>query len=62
LASDDGAGCRKGKVMNGRTNREIAEQAFRDWQQGTGYITDLLAEDLKWTAVGHSSAPTKSER
>ena len=35
-------------------NREIAEKAFRDWQDGTGYITDLFADDLRWTIVGRS--------
>ncbi len=40
--------------MDGRTNRGIAQQAFRDWQEGTGYITDLLADDLRWTIVGRS--------
>jgi ketosteroid isomerase-like protein len=34
----------------------MAEQAFRDWQEGTGYITDLLADDLRWTIVGRSRA------
>ena len=27
--------------MNERSNRERVEKAFRDWQDGTGYITDL---------------------
>ncbi len=36
------------------SNRERTERAFRDWQDGTGYITDLLAEDLRWTIVGRS--------
>ena len=53
---NDGAGGRKGNVMNGRTNREIAERAFRDWQEGTGHIADLLADDLTWTIVGRSRA------
>jgi hypothetical protein len=37
-------------------NRERAEKAFRDWQEGIGYITDLLADDLRWTIVGRSRA------
>ena len=40
--------------MNERSNRERAEKAFREWQDGTGYITDLLADDLRWTIVGRS--------
>ena len=36
------------------SNREKAEKAFRDWQEGTGSITDLLADGLRWTIVGRS--------
>jgi len=42
-------------VDNGN-NRERAEKAFHDWQDGTGYITDLFAVDLRWTIVGRSKA------
>ena len=42
--------------MNESSNREIAEEAFRDWQQGTAYISVLLADDLRWTIVGRSRA------
>ena len=42
--------------MHKKSNREIAEGAFREWQDGTGYITDLLAHDLRWTIVGRSRA------
>ena len=42
--------------MQERGNRERAEEAFRDWQEGTGYITDLLADDLTWTIAGRSRA------
>jgi uncharacterized protein len=38
--------------MDETSNRERVEKAFRDWQEGTGYITDLLADDLQWTIVG----------
>jgi len=38
------------------TNRQKVEKAFRHWQDGTGYITDLLADDLEWTTVGRSRA------
>ena len=41
------------------SNREKAEKAFRDWQDGTGFIgsiTDLLADGLRWTIVGRSRA------
>jgi uncharacterized protein len=40
--------------MSETSNRERAEKAFRDWQDGTGYITDQLADDLQWTIVGRS--------
>ncbi len=40
--------------MDETSNRERAEKAFRDWQEGSGYITDLLADDLRWTIVGRS--------
>jgi len=49
-------GAGKEKIMDERTNRERAEKAFRDWSAGTGYITDLLADDLRWTIVGRSRA------
>ena len=42
--------------MEERGNRDRVEKAFRDWQEGTGYITDLLADDLTWTIVGRSRA------
>jgi ketosteroid isomerase-like protein len=47
-------GNRKEKIMDETSNRERAKKAFRDWQEGTGYITDLLADDLRWTIVGRS--------
>ncbi len=40
--------------MDETSNRERAEKAFRDWHDGTGSITDLLADDLQWTIVGRS--------
>jgi uncharacterized protein len=41
--------------MNERSNRERAEKAFRDWQDGTGSILDLrAADDLRWMIVGRS--------
>jgi uncharacterized protein len=49
-------GTRKGGTVDKARNRERTEKAFRDWQDGTGYITDLLAEDLRWTIVGRSSS------
>ena len=56
VAFDDGARARKEEVVDEKSNREIAEGAFREWQDGTGYITDLLADDLTWTIVGRSRA------
>jgi uncharacterized protein len=47
-------GTEKEKSMDKRSNRERAEKAFRDWQDGTGYITDLLADDVRWTIVGRT--------
>ena len=44
--------------MDERSNREKAEKAFRDWQDGTDSINDpineLLADDVRRTAVGRS--------
>lgn len=45
---------RKEKPVDERSNRERVERAFRDWHDGTGYITDLLADNLRWTIVGRS--------
>ena len=42
--------------MDRDSNRNSTTRAFRDWQNGTGSITDLLAENLKWTIVGRSRA------
>jgi ketosteroid isomerase-like protein len=47
-------GTRKEVTVVEASNRERTEKAFRDWQAGTGYITDLLADDLRWTIVGRS--------
>jgi ketosteroid isomerase-like protein len=47
-------GTRKEGTRDKVGNLERTEKAFRDWQDGTGYITDLLAEDLRWTIVGRS--------
>jgi ketosteroid isomerase-like protein len=41
-------------TMDESSNRERGEKAFRDWHDGTGYITDLLAKDLRWTIVGRT--------
>jgi uncharacterized protein len=53
---DDGARARKGEIVDEKSNRERTEEAFRGWQGGTGYIADLLADDLRWTIVGRSRA------
>jgi uncharacterized protein len=47
-------GTRKEVTVVEASNRKRTEKAFRDWQEGTGYITDLLADDLRWTIVGRS--------
>jgi ketosteroid isomerase-like protein len=45
---------RKEKTVDEKSNRERTEKAFLAWQDGTGYITDLLADELRWTIVGRS--------
>jgi ketosteroid isomerase-like protein len=47
-------GAGRPKTVDEASNRERAEKAFRDWSAGTGYITDLLVDDLRWTIVGRS--------
>jgi ketosteroid isomerase-like protein len=34
----------------------VSEKAFRNWHDGTGSITDLLADGVRWTIVGRSRA------
>ena len=53
---DAGWSAGKEDVVEDSGNRERVEKAFRDWQDGTGYITELLADDLRWTIVGRSRA------
>ena len=48
-------GTRKEVTVVETSNRERTEKAFRDWQAGTGYITNLLADNLRWTIVGRSA-------
>jgi ketosteroid isomerase-like protein len=38
------------------TNREKVAAAFDAWKAGTGYITGLLADELRWTIAGNSAA------
>jgi uncharacterized protein len=47
---------RKEMIMDERSLRDKTEQAFRDWQNGIGNITDLFADNLVWTIKGHSLA------
>jgi uncharacterized protein len=47
-------GTRKEGPVVEASNRDRTEKAFREWQEGTSYITDLLADDLRWTIVGRS--------
>lgn len=37
-------------------NREIVADAFAAWTAGTGSITDLFADDLRWEIIGRSVA------
>ncbi len=43
-------------TMNETDLRNKTELAFRAWQNGTGNITDLFADNLVWTIKGHSLA------
>ena len=36
--------------------RDRVAAAFDAWMAGTGYISELLADDLRWTIVGNSLA------
>ena len=38
------------------TNREIVTRAFDNWKAGTAYISDIFADDMRWTIVGQSLA------
>jgi hypothetical protein len=40
--------------MSAQNGREKVQAAFEAWQNGTGYISDLLADDITWTIVGNS--------
>jgi ketosteroid isomerase-like protein len=42
-------------------NRTIVAKAFRGWMNGTSYITDLLAEIIKWEIVSNSVASKQYE-
>jgi ketosteroid isomerase-like protein len=44
----------RGEDHGRRSSRERAEKAFRDWHDGTGSITDLLDDGVRWTVVGRS--------
>jgi uncharacterized protein len=41
---------------NTEANRELTRRAFEAWQEGTGVIADLFAEDMVWRIEGHSVA------
>jgi uncharacterized protein len=43
-------------ASTGATNRDKVAAAFKAWMSGTGYITELLADGIKWTIVGNSVA------
>jgi uncharacterized protein len=38
------------------TNKELVRAAFQRWADGSGYVTDIFAEEMRWTIVGHSLA------
>src|ERR1700748_3293449 len=38
------------------TNREIVASAFEKWKAGPAYISEIFAEDMRWTIVGQSLA------
>ncbi|HEY0331468.1 MAG TPA: nuclear transport factor 2 family protein [Rhodopseudomonas sp.] len=37
-------------------NKQKVEAALTAWSDGTGNITDLLSDDIRWTIVGNSAA------
>jgi len=42
-----------------KSNREIATDAFNSWMDGSGYVTTIFAESMKWEIVGRSAASRK---
>lgn len=42
--------------MSQINNRAKVTDAFHGWRNGTGSITDLLADDIQWEIVGNSVA------
>ena len=38
------------------TNKEIVRSAFERWQKDEAYISDIFADDMRWTIVGKSLA------
>jgi hypothetical protein len=44
---DAGWSAGKEDVVEESGNRQRVQKTFRDWQEGTGYITDLLADNLR---------------
>ena len=38
------------------SEKAIVEAAFEQWKAGSAYISDIFADDLKWTITGHSAA------
>jgi uncharacterized protein len=43
-------------VTDTEANRTIIREAFEAWQNGTGRIADVFADDMVWRIVGHSLA------
>lgn len=39
-----------------KTNRQVVQEAFDAWRNGTRAITDLFAPDMVWRIEGHSVA------
>lgn len=37
-------------------HKQLVEQAFNQWSQGTGSPFDLLAEDAQWTIMGPTAS------
>ncbi len=38
------------------TNKDLVRAAFERWQDGTAYISDIFADEMRWTIVGKSLA------
>ncbi len=47
--------------MNTDKTRQIATDAFTAWMNGTGYVSSIFADHMRWEIVGHSVASKQYE-